>query len=804
QDDSALQTHQRESTTGVEVSLADYRQLGEQRDLLMAEFERLRHSHEQALLQRQKADQALARLDERQQSLSGRLAELGSQLDQQTGASQAASRRLTNAQQLRQSNKTALQAAQAMLEASRCARELSSQTLHRSETEVRECHGVAQELRGRSRNQDVSDALRHGLRARGGLWMDESLHAPEGLEAAVAAALRGRSADVRIPAHSNIVDLQQILHQAGEAPVALFAGSSSVPIEQVGSLATAMGLKANHPLYDVFAPVQLVDDIVEAINSDKCCVSRNGWRRETNGWLIPPSGNRTAERLKIQRKLRHAEIQSIQSEAALTQATQQFETAEQALEQQQQTWQQAHVVATESESECHASQAAVARLQEDMASVVRQQARLQSDLEETASERAHWLTQLRQATDADQQALIEAEAKLNVQNNVLRQAEQRLDQARRQQAQAEQAVALFAQAREHLLRQSERLAQEEARLQTQIETDSERLQQAEAALCKARDQQDLNQQLARAVAAVEAAHQAMNAMRSQGHALQQAQYEAERSERHCRQLLQQAIEHRQNIALEQAQDATRLQDMDAEIMQRCQLQASELLQQLETMEAIEDFESAETIMQRASDLEERLERFGPVNLLAIEEFEQTSEREVFLSTQAADLEASLSTLSDTIARIDRTTRQRFKEVFEQTNANFKQTFPQLFGGGRGELRLDSDDILTAGVEVIAQPPGKRLQDVTLLSGGEKALTAVALVFSIFKIKPAPFCVLDEVDAPLDDANVARFAEMVRELSDRVQFLAISHNKITMQKSDRLIGVSMPEPGVSKIIAVDLG
>jgi chromosome segregation protein len=127
----------------------------------------------------------------------------------------------------------------------------------------------------------------------------------------------------------------------------------------------------------------------------------------------------------------------------------------------------------------------------------------------------------------------------------------------------------------------------------------------------------------------------------------------------------------------------------------------------------------------------------------------------------------------------------------------------LFGGGRAELRLDSDDILTAGVEVIAQPPGKRLQDIGLLSGGEKALTAVALVFSIFKIKPAPFCVLDEVDAPLDDANVGRYGEMVRELADRVQFLSITHNKITMQQADRLIGVSMPEPGVSRIIAVDM-
>jgi len=222
-----------------------------------------------------------------------------------------------------------------------------------------------------------------------------------------------------------------------------------------------------------------------------------------------------------------------------------------------------------------------------------------------------------------------------------------------------------------------------------------------------------------------------------------------------------------------------------------------------TAEPHDGGESLDTITQRANALDARIHQFGPVNLLAIEEFEQANERESFLLAQATDIESSLSTLSDTIARIDRTTKQRFKEVFDQSNVYFQQTFPQLFGGGRAELRLIGDDILTAGVEVIAQPPGKRLQDLSLLSGGEKALTAVALVFSIFKIKPAPFCVLDEVDAPLDDANVVRFADMVRELSDQVQFLSISHNKITMQKADRLIGVSMPEAGVSKIISVDL-
>jgi len=235
-------------------------------------------------------------------------------------------------------------------------------------------------------------------------------------------------------------------------------------------------------------------------------------------------------------------------------------------------------------------------------------------------------------------------------------------------------------------------------------------------------------------------------------------------------------------------------------VQRCRQTGDALIGKLESMQ--EEVDEGATLA-RAAELEERMNRFGPVNLLAIDEYEQAAEREQFLTTQAADLDSSLSTLTETIARIDRTTRQRFKETFDQTNAYFKQLFPRLFGGGRAELRLDSEDLQTAGVEIIAQPPGKRLQDLDLLSGGEKALTAVALVFSIFRIKPAPFCILDEVDAPLDDANVGRFGEMVQEFCSDVQFLNITHNKVSMQMAGRIIGVSMPEPGVSRIVGVDL-
>ncbi|MGD9390674.1 MAG: chromosome segregation protein SMC [Thioalkalispiraceae bacterium] len=203
------------------------------------------------------------------------------------------------------------------------------------------------------------------------------------------------------------------------------------------------------------------------------------------------------------------------------------------------------------------------------------------------------------------------------------------------------------------------------------------------------------------------------------------------------------------------------------------------------------------------ELERKINRLGPINLAAIEEFEQQSERKQYLDKQNEDLMEALKTLEDAIAKIDKETRTRFKETFDKVNGGMKQLFPRLFGGGHAYLEMTGDDILDAGVTVMARPPGKRNSTIHLLSGGEKALTAVALVFSIFELNPAPFCMLDEVDAPLDDANVGRYSEMVKEMSARTQFIFITHNKVTMEIADHLAGVTMHEPGVSRLVAVDV-
>lgn len=278
--------------------------------------------------------------------------------------------------------------------------------------------------------------------------------------------------------------------------------------------------------------------------------------------------------------------------------------------------------------------------------------------------------------------------------------------------------------------------------------------------------------------------------------------------------LDQEIRKQERARTDEEQEAQRRRDaleaarVDARALE---VRASDLRQQLQRLEgdyatlagglpadAVEaDWTTALERVQR------RIQRLGAINLAAIGEFQQLSERKGYLDAQHEDLSEALATLEEAMRKIDRETRNRFKETFDKVNNGLQAKFPLLFGGGHAYLDLGGEDLLEAGVSVMARPPGKRNGTIHLLSGGEKALTAVALVFAIFDLNPAPFCLLDEVDAPLDDANVVRLCDMVKSMSDRVQFVFITHNKITMELANRLIGVTMQEPGVSRLVAVDM-
>ncbi len=220
-------------------------------------------------------------------------------------------------------------------------------------------------------------------------------------------------------------------------------------------------------------------------------------------------------------------------------------------------------------------------------------------------------------------------------------------------------------------------------------------------------------------------------------------------------------------------------------------------------EALKAWGSARTLPAEIERLASAIAELGAVNLAALDELTQTTERKDYLDRQAADLTEAMATLESAIRQIDRESRELLQQTFAAVNANFARLFPTLFGGGQARLVLTGEEILDSGVQVIAQPPGKRNTSIHLLSGGEKALTAIALVFALFQLNPAPFCLLDEVDAPLDDPNTDRFCAMVREMANDTQFLFISHNKITMEMAHQLVGITMPEPGVSRVVAVDI-
>ncbi|HUU35143.1 MAG TPA: AAA family ATPase, partial [Vicinamibacterales bacterium] len=215
-------------------------------------------------------------------------------------------------------------------------------------------------------------------------------------------------------------------------------------------------------------------------------------------------------------------------------------------------------------------------------------------------------------------------------------------------------------------------------------------------------------------------------------------------------------------------------------------------------------QAAMTAEEAIAALRAQIDRLGPVNMMAIQQHTELDERRVFLTTQRQDLVDSIAQTNEAIKRIDETTHSRFRDAFAAINANFQVTFATLFGGGRAGLTLlDESDPLESGIDIVASPPGKRLQNVMLLSGGEKALAAIALMFAIFKYKPSPFCLLDEIDAPLDDANIGRFVELLRSMLDRTQFIIITHSRKTMEIANRLYGVTMEEPGVSKVISLQM-
>ena len=335
------------------------------------------------------------------------------------------------------------------------------------------------------------------------------------------------------------------------------------------------------------------------------------------------------------------------------------------------------------------------------------------------------------------------------------------------------------------------------RLQVQVERLSERREQLKAAFnIKEDPSENYKQDLENALASRLAVEEKLAEARSAVETVEFQMREQEKLRGELDQQVQQAQGKLEQQRLSAQEISTLSGTIESQISEK-QGDLSKLLETLDEDAAIQDWE------ENLQAIANRVQRLGPINLAAIDEYKLESERKEYLDQQNAELEEALATLQNAIQKIDRETRTKFKDTFEFVNNHIQELFPKLFGGGHAYLEMVGDDLLDAGVALMARPPGKKNSSIHLLSGGEKALTAIAMVFSIFKLNPAPFCMLDEVDAPLDDANVGRYAAMLKEMSDQVQFIFISHNKISMEAANQLMGVTMHEPGVSRLVTVDV-
>lgn len=674
----------------------------------------------------------------------------------------------------------------------------------------------AQEARGRLSSLETLQNAALGqeqgaavewLRQRGldsAARVGETLRVESGWEFAVESALGQLIEGVLIDGNGVPAELVDALGELGESRLALVSGDSGAETFAPTSLAT----KVEGPLAirRMLARLHVAETLAEAralqagLGESDSVITRSGERLGA-GWVrVSRSGAAKQGAL-----LREREIQSLREEIATLQAQEQALEAriaqgrEQLLgvEQQREEAQRALYVAHRSVSELagqvqsqqgrvEAARNRFDRLDADLAQLhetldtAAQQAREARSKLEDAVERMGEFEAARAALEAERRGLMEAR-----------------DQARSVARESRDTAHALALTLESQRAQIESLTQALARMGGQRGQIDNRLGELSAQLASGDSPVDTLEQQ-RQVALEER-------VRTE-HALAQARSMLEGIDNELR-TFEQVRQQRDAQALTQREAiGQRRLDQQALVIAADQLAAQVVEAGFvvdEVLSGLDESANAKAWEKIVTDFDARLRRLEPVNLAAIAEHAEAAQRKEYLDAQDADLNSALETLEEAIRKIDRETRGRFKDTFDKVNAGVQALYPRLFGGGHAYLELTGDDLLDTGVAIMARPPGKRVSNISLLSGGEKAMTAVALVFSIFQLNPAPFCLLDEVDAPLDEANVGRFTAMVKEMSEAVQFLFVSHNKATMEAASQLSGVTMREPGVSRLVSVDL-
>jgi chromosome segregation protein len=600
--------------------------------------------------------------------------------------------------------------------------------------------------------------------------------------------------------------LEQLLGdigQIGEAALALVERGSSPPAPE-GSLARRV--EGAEWLGSLLSEVYTAPDAGAAqamrasLGPQASVITPEGLWMGANWLSLPGDEDPAGGVLRRQQELdalREAMQASEQSEAALRSELATLEERLRTEEQQRQDGQR------ELQAVTRRSADVAARLRAQEARLEQIQARrdgLARDIAEAREQFAGEQASLAEARQVLAEAIEQLDADSGEREQLLGQRDEvrgRLDQARQQARHDRDQAAQATMRQRGLQTQIDTLRSSIGRTETQVTQLTERLQQLRAGLDESESPvQDLRDQLEEQLALRLAAEAELTTARQQ---VSEIEHELRQREQERAAIEQRAAGARQTL------EQQRLE------LQTLQVQQQSVARQLAEMEQEPEAVLADTppeaerggCQQELERVAARIARLGPINLAAIDEYGQQSERKQYLDSQNEDLVSALDTLESAIRKIDRETRSRFQDTFEKVNAGLQELFPRVFGGGSASLEMTGDDLLDTGISIMARPPGKKNSTIHLLSGGEKALTAIALVFSIFQLNPAPFCMLDEVDAPLDDANVGRYARMVKEMSDKVQFIFITHNKITMEMADQLLGVTMHEPGVSRLVSVDV-
>lgn len=602
-------------------------------------------------------------------------------------------------------------------------------------------------------------------------------------------------------------DLIPHLNDFESGDLCVFTSTQKAGVNHGNKKATALlqKIKSPWPLDSLLTGIYVADSLDEALalceslDVNESVVTRDGvWLNRS--WLKilrekdPAAGVFQREQELKQLAVRIEQLQDTQEE--LEKNIAQRREAIHSLEQQRDQIQQA----------CNQQQAQSAQInaqrkmkQERLAELKVQSERFMTELEECTGQLRQAQTEFTQARSLWQQAMSSLEHQTELREELMQErdkARQQLQAIRENNNNKKEYLHELEIRLQTSKSQKASLAQNIVRLQTQLHTLNERRITLQSELTSMPPLDSLKKSLSRALDKHVSVEVELNTARV---GVESLDHEF-RNQEEKRQTIEREINKVRNV----------LESLRVEL-QGWKVKADTIAEQIkETEFKLEDVLkdlpqdiTAEAWQIKLDQVVQRINRLGPINLVAIDEYATCSERKQYLDAQIDDLQSGLATLEDAISKIDKETRSRFKETFDKVNGRFQELFPTIFGGGKAYLELNSDDLLTAGVTMMACPPGKRNSSIYLLSGGEKSLTAIALIFSIFYLNPAPFCLLDEVDAALDDSNVLRFSRLVKTMADKTQFIFISHNKITIEMGEHLIGVTMNEPGVSRLVSVDI-